>query len=460
MTQVIFPRGFLWGAATSAYQIEGAPDEDGKGESIWDRFSRTSGKIVDGTTGDVACDHYHRFREDIALMRELGLGAYRFSIAWPRVQPSGAGAANARGLDFYSRLVDALLEAGIQPWATLYHWDLPQALEDAGGWAARDVAKRFADYAELVGRALGDRVKSFTTLNEPQVFCIFGYFTGTHAPGRMDFTAYLNATHHANLAHGLAVRALRATAPGCKVGIVQQVFPVHPESASEADIAAARRVDGVFNRWYLDPIIKGRYPEDIAALFSFLPSPVAEGDFDVITEPLDFQGINHYTRQFARHDPNLPLLEFAVDLAHHEPGAEYTEMGWEICPPAFGEVLGRMRTEYGNPLVYVTENGAATVETVNGDRVEDPVRERYLAAYIAELGAQIAKGSRIGGYFVWSFLDNFEWAFGYEKRFGIVHVDYATQKRTVKESGRFYASVAARNGLIAAPDLDTPGASR
>ena len=460
MTRASFPRGFLWGAATSAYQIEGASREDGKGESIWDRFTHVAGKVADGSDGDVACDHYHRYREDVALMKALGLGAYRFSIAWPRIQPSGAGAVNPKGLDFYSRLVDALLDAGIEPWATLYHWDLPQALEDAGGWAARDVAHRFADYADIVGRALGDRVRSFATLNEPQVFCIFGYFTGTHAPGRIDFSSYIAATHHANLAHGLAVRALRAAASDVRVGIVQQVFPVHPQSKSDADVVAARRVDGIFNRWFLDPVLCGSYPKDIAELFSFLPSPIEPGDFDVITESLDFLGINHYTRQFARHDPGLPLLEFAVDLAHREPGSEYTDMGWEVHPPSFGEVLARLRTEYDNPLVYVTENGAATPESVDAAGVHDPMRQRYLSTYMEELAAQMAKGSRVGGYFVWSLLDNFEWALGYEKRFGIVHVDYATQTRTVKDSGRFYASVIAANGLSPAPGSDIRDASR
>ncbi|HVW25293.1 MAG TPA: GH1 family beta-glucosidase [Polyangiaceae bacterium] len=447
MTRIAFPTGFVWGAASSAYQVEGAAAEDGRGESIWDRFARTSGKIVDGSTGDVACDHYHRFAEDVALMKELGLGAYRFSIAWPRILPEGKGPVNQRGLDFYSRLVDALLAAGVAPWATLYHWDLPAALSDLGGWTNRDVAAWFADYAALVGRALGDRVKHFMTLNEPQVFTIFGYLTGDHAPGLVDLPGYLRASHHANLAHGKAVQALRATASRSQIGIVEQIFPIHPLSANDADRAAAGRVDGLFNRWFLDPLLKGGYPDDMLRLLSFLPLPAEPGDAEIIAEPIDFIGVNHYTRQFARHDAELPLFEFQVDLAHREPGSDYTQMGWEVHAPSFGEVLARLRDDYGNPLVYVTENGAATLETVEPNAVHDPARRAYLESYLVELHAALAEGSRVGGYFVWSLTDNFEWAFGYTKHFGVIRVDYETQRRIVKDSGRWYASVTRENGF-------------
>jgi beta-glucosidase len=447
MTRIVFPTGFVWGAASSAYQIEGATGEDGRGESIWDRFARVTGKVADGSTGDVACDHYHRFPEDVALMKELGLGGYRFSVAWPRVLPDGKGAVNQKGLDFYSRLVDALLTAGVSPWVTLYHWDLPSALSDLGGWTNREAAAWFAEYADIVGRALGDRVRHFMTLNEPQVFTIFGYLTGDHAPGIIDLPGYVLASHHANLAHGKGVQALRAASSTAKVGIVEQLFPVHPLSTNEADVAAARRVDGLFNRWFLDPVLKGAYPEDMLELLSFLQSPVKSGDAEIIGEPIDFLGLNHYTRQFARHDADLPLFEFHVDVAHREPGSEYTQMGWEVHAPSFGEILARLRNEYGNPLVYVTENGAATLETQEGDAVRDPARESYLKAYLTELHTGIAEGSRVGGYFVWSLTDNFEWAFGYTKHFGIVRVDYETQRRIVKDSGRWYAQVARENGF-------------
>jgi beta-glucosidase len=361
--------------------------------------------------------------------------------------PTGAHTVTHKGLDFYSRLVDALLEAGIEPWVTLYHWDLPQALAEKGGWASRDVAGWFAEYAGVVGKALGDRVHHFTTLNEPQIFCIFGYLTGLHAPGLIDPSAYVLASHHALLAHGRAVQSLRAAASKAKVGIVEQLFPIHPLTNSEADRAAAHRVDGLFNRWYLDPVLTGRYPEDTASLLSFLPSPVEPGDLETISAPIDYLGVNHYTRQFARHDPGLPLFEFLVDVTHREPGSEYTEMEWEIYPPGIGEILARLRDDYGNPNVVITENGAATTEVVEDDGVRDPARVRFLRSYLHEIHTQIARGSNVSGYFVWSFSDNFEWTFGYAKRFGVVRVDYETQARTPKDSARWYAGVVRENGF-------------
>lgn len=445
MPRLVFPEHFVWGAASSAYQIEGAAHEDGKGESIWDRFVRVPGKIHDGSTGDVACDHYRRFPEDVRSMKELGLGAYRFSTSWPRILPNGTGQPNAPGIDFYSRLVDALLEAGVSPWLTLYHWDLPAALFDRGGWANRDSAEWFAEYAGVVSRALGDRVRHFMTFNEPQVFSVFGYLTGEHAPGLVDLPGFVATAHHVHLAHGKGVRAIRAEARGAEVGIVEQLFPCHPDSDGEADRAAAKRLDGLFNRWFLDPVLLGRYPSDVEAVFSFLPSPVEPNDFDVICEPIDFVGLNNYSRQVVRHDPGVPLFEFKT-VGRRE-GAEYTDMGWEVSPSAFGEVLARLRTEYGNPRVVVTENGAAMPETRVGDEVRDPRRIAYLDAYLKELHRQLAAGSNVTGYFVWSFTDNFEWAHGYAKRFGLLHVDYESQKRTPKTSAKWYSRVIRENAL-------------
>jgi beta-glucosidase len=361
--------------------------------------------------------------------------------------PNGIGQPNQRGIDFYSRLVDALLEAGIAPWVTLFHWDLPAPLYDQGGFASRDSASWFADYASVVCRAIGDRVEHWMTLNEPQIFSILGYLTAEHAPGLVDFPAYVSVAHHVHLAHGRAVQALRSASSKAKVGIVEQFFPVHPLTDTDADRDAAHRVDGLFNRWYLDAVLKGRYPDDVLAMFSMLDSPLKPGDFEVVTEPLDFIGLNHYTRQFARHDSNVPLFEFSVDQEHRVAGAGYTDMGWEVCPPAFGEVLTRLRTEYDNPLVYVTENGAAMPDVVENGRVHDPRRQAYFEAYLRELQAQMDLGSNVGGYFVWSFTDNFEWAHGYDKRFGLVHVDYATQRRTVKDSARWYSSVIRNSGF-------------
>jgi beta-glucosidase len=448
MSRVDFPPGFVWGTASSAYQIEGAVKEDGRGESVWDSFAHTPGKVHDGTNADVACDHYHRYREDVRLMKELGMRAYRFSTSWPRVLPTGTGAVNAKGLDFYSRLVDELLAAGIEPWVTLYHWDLPSALLDRGGFASRDSADWFAEYASLMARTLGDRVRHWITLNEPQIFNILGYLNGVHAPGLVDFPGYFAAAHHVHLAHGRAVQAIRADAASpAKVGIAQQIFPFHPVSDTDADRAAARRLDGLFNRWYLDAVLLGSYPEDILSVVDFLPSPVRDGDMAIVRQPIDFVGINHYTRQFVRHDPSVPLLELAVEPAHRRPGAEYTDVGWEVYPPGLGEVLGRLRTEYGNPTVVITENGAAMPDTVENGRVHDPRRIAYLEAYLGELRRQMDAGTRVDGYFVWSFTDNFEWAEGCSKRFGLVHVDYETQVRTAKDSALWYSKVVSANGF-------------
>ena len=446
---LVFPDRFTWGVATAAYQIEGAWTEDGKGESIWDRFCHGGGQVDGGDSGDRACDHYHRWREDVALLGELGARAYRFSTAWTRVLPDGTGALNRRGLDFYQRLVDALLEAGVEPWLTLYHWDLPQALQERGGWAERAVADWFADYAGVMARALGDRVKHWIPLNEPQVFCMLGHLVGHHAPGRIDPLRYGAIAHHANLAHGRAVRVLRGEVAGARIGTALQTPPIHPVSASAEDAAAARRFDGVMNRWFLDPVLRGEYPADVMALLEPLGAAAAvqPGDLEVIASRIDFVGLNHYTRVFVRHEPMVPLLAVRPDDSVRVPGARYTDMGWEVYPAGLGELLARMRDEYGNPEVVITENGCAARDALVDGRVRDAERIEYLDAYLRVAHAALGAGSRLTGYFLWSLLDNFEWAFGYRKRFGIVHVDYETLRRTPKDSARWYAALA-RGGAL------------
>jgi len=441
MARIAFPSDFLWGTATSSYQIEGAWNLHGKGESIWDRFSHTPGRIKDGSTGDTACDHYHRFREDVALMKELGLRGYRFSVSWPRIFPLGKGPLNPEGLDFYSRLTDCLLDAGIRPLVTLYHWDLPQALQDLGGWANRDIAGWFGDYAAAVSRRLGDRVDLWVTLNEPQVFGMLGYFLGQHAPGIADPLMYLAVSHHIHLAHGAAVQAIRAEAASARVGTVLQLPPVHPRSDSERDAQAARTVDGLLNRWYAEPVLVGRYPQDILDRVQPLNPPIREGDMKRIHQPLDFAGLNVYTRAFAYHDPGVPLFQAMLDEHHRVAGAEYTAFDWEVYPPAIFESLMRFKDEWGNPPVYVTENGMANEDRLVHGRVEDRERIRYLAAYLAQVRRAMDRGVQVRGYFLWSFLDNFEWAEGFTKRFGIVHVDFDTLERTPKASAGWYRSV-------------------
>jgi beta-glucosidase len=446
MPRLDFPSGFLWGAATSAYQIEGGAREGGRGESIWDRFSRTPGRIHDGTTGDVACDHFHRWKNDVALMAELGLRAYRFSIAWPRVLPEGTGPVNSIGLDFYSRLVDALLAAGITPLVTLYHWDLPQALEDRGGFRERSIAGWFSEYASVVGRALGDRVELWTTLNEPQVFGVFGHITGEQAPGLVDFHGYAATAHHLNLAHGAAVQALRASMPRARVGTVMQMPAVYPLTRSEADLAAAQRFDLIFNRFYLDPVLLGHYPDEALEILAPLSPPIRDGDLAVIHQPLDFIGVNNYTRAIIRHAPEYPLFEF-ISADDRVAGARYTAMGWEIFPEGLYEVLTRLRTDYGNPPVHVTEAGCAMHDHLENAHVHDPERIEYLRAYIASVHRALSEGADVRGFFVWSLFDNFEWQHGYKKRFGIVYVDYDSLARIPKSSARWYRSVIAENAL-------------
>lgn len=446
MSRISFPDDFLWGTATSSYQIEGAWNEGGKGESIWDRFAHTPGKIKDGSTGDVACDHVYRFREDVALMSELGLKAYRFSISWPRILPQGKGPVNQEGLDFYSRLTDCLLEKGIRPLVTLYHWDLPQALEDLGGWANRDIASWFSDYAATVAERLGDRVELWATLNEPQVFGMLGYFIGEHAPGLIDPVKYLAVSHNINLAHGAGVTAIRAQSSNARVGTVLQLPPVYPRSDSEEDRKAARIMDGFLNRWYAEPVLLGSYPADVLDLIDPELSPIRDGDLERIYQPLDFAGLNLYTRLFAYHDPNIPLAEAMVDEEHHIPGATYTSFGWEVFPKAIYESLMRFKNEWGDPPVYITENGMSNEDPIVDGQVNDPERIDYLAAYLAQVRKAMDEGVKVRGYFLWSFMDNFEWAEGYTKQFGIVHVDFSTLVRTPKASARWYRSLIKSGG--------------
>lgn len=439
---ISFPAGFVWGAATASYQIEGAWREDGKGESIWDRFSHTPGKIKNGDTGDVAADHYHRWPSDVQLMTELGLKAYRFSISWPRILPEGYGRVESRGLDFYNRLVDALLAAGIEPYATLYHWDLPQTLQDRGGWPARDTAKAFAEYAEVVARELGDRVKHWMTLNEPWVSAVLGYLIGEHAPGHQDAREAAAATHHLLLGHGLAVPAIRRDSPGAQVGIVLNYSPAYPASDREEDIAAAQMQDAIGQRTYLDPLAGRPYPPELAQIKQASMDMVQPGDMEAIAVPLDFLGLNNYTRDVVRHGEKSEL-----DVAEGS-NTERTEMGWEVFPEGIYEMLMRVTREYPFKNLYITENGAAFHDEIgpNG-KVDDPKRVSYLQRYLTQVARAIAEGAPLRGYFVWSLMDNFEWAQGYSKRFGLVYVDYETQARISKTSAGWYSRLVAENGF-------------
>jgi beta-glucosidase len=439
-----FPPGFLWGTATSAYQIEGSPTADGAGPSIWHRFAHTPGLIRDGSTGDMACDHYRRYRDDVALMGTLGTNAYRFSIAWGRVVPRGRGAVNAAGLDFYERLVDALLERGIEPMVTLYHWDLPAALDDLGGWLNPDIAPWFAEYAAIVIRRLDGRVKLWTTLNEPWVVTDGGYLHGTLAPGHRNRFEAPVASHHLLRAHAQAVRVYRAEGRH-RIGIVVNLEPKYPASPAPADRDATARADAYMNRQYLDPIFHGRDPDEMAQVFGEAWPRWPADDAELIRQPIDFLGVNYYTRSVTRFDPHAGLLQAAPVVQKR---ATYTETGWEVHAPALTDTLVWVKDRYGNPPLYVTENGAAFFDppVVEGDGLADPLRVAYLRQHLTAVQAAIQRGVDVRGYFVWSLLDNFEWAHGYSKRFGLVHVDFETQKRTPKDSARFYARVIASNG--------------
>jgi len=433
-----FPHDFLWGAATAAYQIEGAWNEDGKGESIWDRFSHTPGKIEDKSNGDVACDHYYLYKDDIELMRHLGLKAYRFSTAWTRVLPDGRGRVNHPGLDFYDRLVDSLCAANIEPFLTLYHWDLPYALHEQGGWTERDVAYAFADYAALMVKRLGDRVRYWTTFNEPSVVMFDGYLVGEHAPGIQDPKATYQVGHHLMLAHGLAVQAMRGVAPDLNYGIVLNQWGQEPASDDPADIAASQAAWDASELLFLDVIFKGHYPPQIYDLVGENLPRIKDGDTALIAQKLDYLGLNFYSR-------NLYDAEGQINPV---PGSEYTEMGWEVCAPALRRLLNKINEEYDLPPIYITENGAAFIDEITPDgEIHDERRLDYVKNHLIQTRLAIQDGVDVRGYFAWSLMDNFEWAHGYTKRFGLVRVDYETKKRIIKDSGRWYRQVIANNSI-------------
>ena len=432
MTDPRFPSDFHWGVATSAYQIEGAAAEDGRGPSIWDTFAHTPGKTVNGDHGDVACDHYHRYPQDFDLIAGLGLNAYRFSIAWPRVQPQGKGAWNAKGLAFYDRLVDALLERGITPHATLYHWDLPQALQDEGGWLNRDTALRFTDYAVTMGVRLGDRVAAICTHNEPWCTAHLGHHNGKFAPGLKDPQAAVQVAHHLLLSHGLALQAMRAAGVKAPLGIVLNQSPAVPATDRATDLALAEREYALFVRWFMDPIFLKRYP---TASGVHLYPQVRENDFDAIAQPLDFLGINYYTRIWvSSEEPPRPAPRLDG----------VTDMGWEVYPQGLADLLTGIHREYKLPPIYITENGMANADTLVEGKVHDAQRIAYLKGHLEALSRAIAAGVDVRGFFYWSLLDNYEWDSGYDKRFGLVHVDYATQQRTLKDSAHWYREFVAR----------------
>lgn len=447
-----FPENFLWGAATSAYQIEGSPLADGAGPSIWHRFAHTPGRTANGETGDVAVDHYHRWADDVRLMRELGLSAYRFSISWSRILPHGTGAVNQAGVAFYDRLVDALLAAGIQPMVTLYHWDLPAALDDRGGWLNPDIDKWFADYVTVMARALDDRVMHWNTLNEPWVVSDGGYLHGPLAPGHRNLYEAPIASHNLLRAHGRGVQAYRATGKH-RIGIVVNLEPKYPASEDPADLAATRRADAYMNRQYLDPVFFGRYPEEMREIFGDAWREPSARDMELIAQPIDFLGVNYYTRNVTRDDPTAwPVRARGV----HQPQHIHTETGWEMYAPALTRLLLWVKERYGDLPLYITENGAAVYDppTPIDGRVDDPLRTWYLREHLLAARDAMRQGVNLNGYFAWSLFDNYEWSLGYAKRFGIVHVDYATLERTPKASARYYSEVIRTHGEVLAAPLD------
>jgi len=426
-----FPNNFLWGSATSSFQIEGATHADGRGESIWDNFCRRDGAIVDRSDGSTACDHYHRYADDIALMADLGLQAYRFSIAWPRIIPTGRGAVNQKGLDFYDRLVDELLSKNIAPYATLYHWDLPQALEDENGWVNRETANAFVDYTAAVVSRLGDRVASWATLNEPYCSAVLGYLDGVHAPGRKSLNDCLAATHHLLLAHGMAIPVIRDLAPNAEAGIVLNFTPALPDTDSDEDQKQCALKDGFDNRWYIEPIVGHGYPQEVVDNFNWSQSEIHDGDLATISTPIDFLGINYYTRQIVHSDKTQATQPLPL-----------TDMGWEIYPQGIGDLLTRLHANYTFKKYYITENGAAMPDVADSqDFVNDQDRIEYFQSHLEQLQKNIESGIPLAGYFAWSLFDNFEWAYGYEKRFGIVRVNYETQKRTPKASALWLSAL-------------------
>jgi beta-glucosidase len=446
-----FPADFVWGTATSAYQIEGSPTADGAGRSIWHRFSHTPGNTWLNETGDVACDHYRRYKDDVAIMAELGANAYRFSIAWGRIFPEGTGAVNKKGIDFYSRLVDELLARGINPNATLFHWDLPETLDDRGGWLNRDVADWFADYATTMFDALGDRVKIWSTLNEPWVVTDGGYLAGVLAPGHSNLFEAPIATHNLLRAHGKGVERFRAAkaAKNGKIGITVNLEPKYPATDSPEDLAAVRRADAYMNRQFLDPAFLGRYPDEMREIFGEAWPDWSDEDMRQIKQPVDFVGINYYTRRVERYWPDhLPLKTKHVPQPQHIE----TATNWEVFPEALTKVLLWVTERYGKPTIYITENGAAFYDPPHtiGGKIEDPLRVEYYRQHLRATHDAMQNGANVRGYYAWSLLDNYEWAHGYSKRFGIVHVDYSTQQRTIKSSGRYYSEVIRTGGGILA----------
>jgi beta-glucosidase len=438
---VEFPNDFLWGASAASYQIEGAWNEDGKGVSIWDTFSHKVGKINHGDTGDVACNHYHLYKHDVKLMKALGLRAYRFSTSWTRFFPEGRGKANAKGRDFYNRLVDELLENNLEPWLCFFHWDLPQSLQDKGGWTNRDMAYYYCDYAGYVAETLGDRVKHFVMLNEPNTFSILGHVLGLHAPGVQDVSAFAAAAHHLNLATGMGLERLRGQNSSWQLGTVINLQPIEPTTDRDDDIEAAQLFDALWNRLFLDPLYKGTYPEMVVGM---LEDHVQAGDLGQIQQPLDFLGMNLYNRILIEADPKSLV---GLRMVPPSSNAELTDMGWEVYPKALYNQLKDLQDNYDNPKVFVTENGAAFKDTLVNGKVKDIQRIRYLARHLEALHQAKEEGANVQGYFVWSLLDNFEWAEGFEKRFGIVYVDYATQKRIPKESYFWYQQAIREGGF-------------
>lgn len=431
-----FPKDFVWGVATSSYQIEGAAYEDGRGESIWDRFCQTPGKVDNFDNGDVANDHYHLYKEDVALMKGIGVDSYRFSIAWPRIFPSGEGKPNEKGMDFYKRLVESLLEKGITPAATMYHWDLPQLLQDKGGWCNRDTVYRFEEYAAYLYSQLGDTVPLWITHNEPWCASFLGYGNGHHAPGITDNHSAVKASHHLLLSHGLAVKAFRESGLSGQIGITLNLTATHPAFDRVEDVQAARTFDGYFNRWFMDPVLKGAYPDDMVSLYSRYKALdyILPGDLQAISAPIDFLGINYYSRGVVKANPNDKWL----GVGHVPSTLPLTDMGWEIYPLGLYELLTRIAVEHPALPLYVTENGAAFPDRLEDGQVRDADRIEFLKAHFDEALRAIEAGVPLKGYYVWSLMDNFEWAFGYAKRFGIVHVDFETQKRTLKDSAKWY----------------------
>ena len=437
-TRQDFPADFRWGVSTSSFQIEGAGREDGKGESIWDRFCSEPGRIRDASNGLVACDHYHRWPQDLDMAKSLGVNAYRFSIAWPRILPQGRGSVNEAGLAFYDRLVDGMLERGLDPWCTLYHWDLPQALQEQGGWVSRDTVAAFLGYADVVTRRLGDRVKHWITHNEPWCSCMMSYWEGVHAPGGKSLADAMQACHHVLLSHGQAVPLIRANAPGAQVGITLSLHPITAASDSAEDLAAVQRHDGLRNRWFLDPLFGRGYPEDTLALLGDAAPRVQPGDLDQIAAPTDFLGVNYYFPERVANDPDASHSPMRAKLVERE-GVERTGFGWEVSPQGLVDLLTRIQRDYRPAVIQLTENGSTFEDVLAPDgRVHDAQRLSYLQRHLAALKQAVDAGVPVRGYFAWSLLDNFEWAEGYLRRFGLAYVDYPTQRRILKDSGLWY----------------------